>query len=80
MSVTRESEPKTNSTDFDPIFPDLRDFPETEFSSDYFTEMLLSYKFFGPTVVKYGILSKNRRTKLQAVINCLFFFLFFFKM
>ena len=27
VSVTIESEPTTNSADFDPIFPDLRDFP-----------------------------------------------------
>ena len=34
--------------------------------------MTLSY-IFGPCVVKYGILSNNRRSKLQAVIDCLFF-------
>ena len=44
-----------------------------EFSSEYFTEMLLSY-IFGPSVVKYGILSNNRRSKLHVVIDCLFCF------
>ena len=43
MSVTVESEPTTNSADFDPIFPDLRDFPGGRVSSEYFTEMLVSY-------------------------------------
>ena len=42
VSVTIESEPTKNSADLDPIFPDLRDFLETEFSSEYFTEILLS--------------------------------------
>ena len=46
-----------------------------KFSSEYFTEMLLSY-IFGPSAVKYGILSNNRRNKLHAVIDCLFFFYF----
>ena len=55
VSVTIESEPITNSDDFDPIFPILETSPETEFSSEYFTEMLLSY-ISGPRVVKYGIL------------------------
>ena len=49
--------------------------PKTEFSSEYFTEMLLS-KIFRPSVVKYGILSDNRRSKLHAVIDCLFFLSF----
>ena len=35
--------------------------------------MLHSY-IFGLSVVKYGILSNNRRCKLHAVIDCLFFF------
>ena len=38
--------------------------------------MLLSYTF-EPSVVKYGILSNNRRSKLHAVIDCLFFILLF---
>ena len=68
-----ESELTTNSADFDPIFPYLGDgSPETEFFSEYFTETLLSY-IFGPSVVKYGILSNNRRSKLHAVIDCLIF-------
>ena len=33
--------------------------------------MLLSY-IFGPSVVKYDILSNNRRSKLHAVIDCPF--------
>ena len=65
MSVTIES-------DFDPLFTDLRDFPGDEFSSDYFKEMLLSH-IFGPSVVKFIILRNNRRRKLHAVIDCLFF-------
>ena len=36
--------------------------------------MLLSY-IFGPSVVKYGILSNNRRSELHAVIDCQFFIL-----
>ena len=72
MSVTIESELTTNSVDFVPIFPDLRDFQETEFSSEYFREMLLSY-IFEPSVVKYGILSNNRRSNQHVVIDFLFF-------
>ena len=44
-----------------------------EFSSEYFTEILRSY-IFGPSAVKYDILSNNRYSKLHAVIDCLFFF------
>ena len=50
----------------------IQTFPETEFSSEYFTEILLSY-ICGPSVVKYDILSNNRRRKLHAVIDCLSF-------
>ena len=74
VSVTIESEPTTNSANFDRYSLILKTFPETEFSSEYFTEMLLSY-IFGLSVVKYGILSNNRRSKQQAVIDCLFFWL-----
>ena len=35
------------------------------------TEMLLGY-IFGPSVLKYDILSNNSRNKLYAVIDCLF--------
>ena len=35
--------------------------PQKEFSSEYFTEMLLRY-IFGPSVVKYDVLSNNRRS------------------
>ena len=35
--------------------------------------MLLSYTF-GPSVVKYGILSNNRRSKLHAVTKTAYFF------
>ena len=40
----------------------------------FFTEMLLSY-IFGPSVVKYDIVSNNRRRMLHTVIDldCLFF-------
>ena len=44
-----------------------------EFSSEYFTEILLTY-IFGPSVVKYGILSNNWHSKLHAVIDYLFLF------
>ena len=68
MSVTIESEPTTNSTDFNPMSAlFLETSLEKEFSSEYFTEMLVSY-IFGPSVVEYGILSDNRRSKLHAVI------------
>ena len=43
-----------------------------EVSSEYFTEMLLSY-IFGPSVVRYNILSNNSSGTLHAVINCVFF-------
>ena len=43
-----------------------------EVSSEYFTEMLLSY-IFGPSVVRYDILSNNSSGTLHAVINCVFF-------
>ena len=58
MSATFESGPRTNSADFDPIFHDLINFPLPEFTSEYFTEMFLSY-MFGPSVVTYGILRKT---------------------
>ena len=72
MSATIESEPSTNSADYDPMFPIFETSPETEFSSEYFTEMLLSY-IVGPRMVKYDILSNNRRSALHAVIDCVFF-------
>ena len=72
MSLAIESEPTTNSADFDPIFPDRRDFSGDGVSSEYFTEMLLTYISI-PSVVKYGILSNNRCSKLHVVIDCLFF-------
>ena len=75
MSVTIESVSSTNSADFDPMFPDLWNFPEAEFSSEYFTEMLLSY-IFGPSVVKYDILSNDKCRKLHAVIEAASFLLF----
>ena len=72
MSVTIESEPSTNSANLDPTFPELSNFPEMEFSSESFTEMLLNY-IFGPSEVKYNIVGNNRCSKLQAVIECLSF-------
>jgi len=73
VSVTIESEPWTNSFLIwcSPIF---ETYPEREFSLEYFTEnlMLLSY-IFVPSMVKYNILSNNRRSKLHTVIDCLFF-------
>ena len=71
VSVSRESEPKTNSTDFDLI---LRHPWGPRFSSENFTEMLPSY-IFGPSVVKYGILSNSRHSKLNAVIDCLIYYI-----
>ena len=65
MSVTIESEPSTISIRCSPIFETSL---ETEFSSENFTEMLLSY-IFGPSVVIYDIRSNNRRSKLHAVIE-----------
>ena len=65
--------PTLNSVDFNPIFPNLRDFPGDSFFSEYFTEILLSH-IFGLTMVKYGILSMNSYSKLHAVIDGLFFF------
>ena len=50
----------------------LRASLKREFSSEYFTEMLLSY-IFGPRVVKCGILSNNRHSKLHAFIDCQLF-------
>ena len=58
--VTIESEPTHNRLCRSLI---LETSPESEFSSEYFTEILLSY----------GILSNERRSKLHAVIDCLFF-------
>ena len=70
MSVTTESEPTTNSADFDPIFPDPRDFlGDGVFFT--LTEMLLSY-IFVPSVVKYGIPRNNRRSYMQ--VKAAFFF------
>ena len=42
-----------------------------EFSAEDLTEMLLGY-IFGPSVLKYDILSNNSCSKLHAVIDCLF--------
>ena len=52
--------------------PLILDTSPESFSSEYFTEMLLSY-ISRPTEVKYGILSNNKRNKLHAVLDCLFF-------
>ena len=52
VSVTMEPESTTNSTDFDPMFPD--------FSGDQgFLQSILLRYFSGPSVVKYGILSNT---------------------
>ena len=73
MSVTIESEPPRNSAVLDPmLFVIFETSPETKFSSEYFTEMLLSYWYiFGPSMVKYNILSNSRCSKRHAVIDCL---------
>ena len=74
MSVTIESEPQRTLPISIRCFPIFETSLKTEFSSEYFTELLLSY-IFGPSVVKYDVLSNNRRSKLYAVIDCLFFML-----
>ena len=38
--------------------------------------MMLLSDIFGPSVVKYDILGNNRRSKLHAVIDCLFLYKF----
>ena len=43
------------------------------FSSEYFTEMLLS-EISRPSMVKYCILKNSRHSKRHAVIDCQFFF------
>ena len=68
-----ESEPTTNSADFDPVFPDLRDFSGDEVFFRVFYRNVASLHL-RPSVVKYGLLSNNRRSKLHAVIDYLFFF------
>ena len=70
--ITIESEPPTNCANFDPMLPNLWNFPGAGVFSEYFTEMLLSY-IFRPRVVKYDILRNNRCSKLHAVLDCLFF-------
>ena len=72
VSITIESEPPTNCANFDPMLPNLWNFPGAGVFSEYFTEMLLSY-IFRPRVVKYDILRNNRCSKLHAVLDCLFF-------
>ena len=63
VNVTVESEPSTNSADFDPMFPDLWNFP----GDGVFFRVFYN-------VVRYDILSSNRRIKLHAVRDCLFFY------
>ena len=58
---TIESKPTTNSADFDRYSPILETSPETDFSSEYLKEMLLSY-IFASSVVICGILSNERRS------------------
>lgn len=75
MNITKESKLKTNSANFDLIFPILETYSQTDrvfFSVFYRILMLLSY-IFGPSVVKYGILSNNRCRKPHADTDCIFF-------
>ena len=73
MSVTIESEPSTNSADFDPMFPDLGNFRVDRVFFGVFCRNIANLHLW-PSVVKYDILSNNRRSKIHAVIDCLFFF------
>jgi len=75
MSVTIESEPSTNSADFDPMFPYLWNFPVDRVFFRVFYRNVAYLCIFGPSMVKYNVLSNNRRSELHAVIDCLFFFL-----
>ena len=71
-----ECEPSTNSANLIQFCLIFETSLEMEFSSEYVTEMLLSF-IFRPSVVKYDILSNKRCNKLHAVIDCLFFFYHF---
>ena len=71
MGVTIESAPTTKSSDFDPIVLDPSDFLGEQSFLQSITEILLTY-ISRPSVVKYGILSNNRCSKLHAVLDCLF--------
>lgn len=65
VSVTIESEPTSNSADFDPMFPDFRDFPR----DGVFVRVCyrnVAY-IFGPSLVKCSILCDDRHSKLHAV-------------
>ena len=75
MNVTIESKPTTNSADFDPIFPDLREFPgDGVFFRVFYKNVASCSYIFGSSVVKYGILSNNRRSKRPIFVFELFFF------
>ena len=73
VSVRIEFEPTMSSANFDPIFPDIRDFQGDGVFlwGTIFTEMLPSY-ILGPSMVKYCTQSNKRHSKLHAVID--FFF------
>ena len=60
--------PSTSSSLKLPIFPDLKDFTGGGVFFRVFYKMLLSYIFW-LSVVKYGIISNNRGSKLHAVID-----------
>jgi len=67
VSISIESEPTTNLVISIRHSPILKTLPETEFSSEY-TIMLLCY-IFGPSVVKYGILTTfQATTTLETVV------------
>ena len=59
------------------VSPIFQTSPQTELSSEYFTEMLLSY-VFGPRMVKYDILSNNWRSKIHAYMQLKTAYFFFF--
>ena len=59
VSITIESQPPTNCANFDPMLPNLWNFPGAG--------------VFRSRVVNYDILRNNRCSKLHAVLDCLFF-------
>lgn len=75
VSVMTECEPSTNSANLIRCCLIFETFLEMEFSSEYVSEMLLSF-IFRPSVVKYDILRNKRCNELHAVRDCLFFFFY----
>ena len=72
VSVAIESEPSTKSADFDPMFPGLWNFPGDGVFFKLFYKNV-AYFYLQAQRGYCDILSNNRRTKLHAVIDCLFY-------